>query len=43
MGMVYQLMGEYLKALSYYEQAREIQQKALPPNNTDLAKTYNNI
>ena len=36
-------MGEYLKALSYYEKALEIRQKTLPPNHPDLAISYNNI
>ena len=36
-------MGEYSKALSYYEQALEILQKTLPANHPDLATSYNNI
>ena len=36
-------MGEYSKALSYYEKALEIQQQSLPPNHPDLAEFYNNI
>jgi tetratricopeptide (TPR) repeat protein len=36
-------MGEYSKALSYYEKALEIKQQSLPPNHPDLAISYNNI
>ncbi|CAF4264442.1 unnamed protein product, partial [Rotaria sordida] len=36
-------MGEYLKALSSYERALEIQKIALPSNHPDLATSYNNI
>jgi tetratricopeptide (TPR) repeat protein len=36
-------MGEYLKALSYYEKALEIREKIFPSNHPDLASTYNNI
>ena len=41
--MVYYKMGEYLKALSYYENALGIRQQSLPSNHPDLAKSYNNI
>jgi tetratricopeptide (TPR) repeat protein len=36
-------MGEYSKALSYYEKALEIRQKTLPPAHPDLASSCNNI
>ena len=36
-------MGEYSKALSYYEQALETLQKTLPANHPSLATSYNNI
>jgi tetratricopeptide (TPR) repeat protein len=36
-------MGEYSKALSYYEKALEIRQKTLPANHPDFAQSYNNI
>ncbi len=36
-------MGEYSKALSYYEKDLEISQKTLPANHPDLATSYNNI
>jgi hypothetical protein len=36
-------MGEYWKALSYYEKGFEIRQKILPENHPDLAITYNNM
>ena len=36
-------MGEYSKALSYYEKSLEIKQQSLPPNHPDLAASYNNI
>ncbi len=35
-------MGEYSKALSYYEKDLEIKQKTLPENHPDLALSYNN-
>jgi tetratricopeptide (TPR) repeat protein len=40
---VYDKMGEYSKALSYYEKALEIRQKTLPANHPSLATSYNNI
>ena len=43
LGNVYKDMGEYSKALSYYEQSLEIMKVALPPNHPDLAGSYNNI
>jgi len=36
-------MGEYSKALSFYEKSFEIRQKTLPPNHPSLATSYNNI
>ena len=36
-------MGEYAKALSYFEKALSIRQQSLPPNHPDLALCYNNI
>ncbi|CAF1692108.1 unnamed protein product, partial [Adineta ricciae] len=42
-GMVYSDMGDYSKALEYYERASTIQQQSLPPNHPDLASSYNNI
>ena len=36
-------MGEYSKALSYYEKALEIRKQSLPSNHPDLALSYNNI
>ncbi|CAF0746299.1 unnamed protein product [Adineta steineri] len=35
--------GDYEKAIWYYEQAIEIQQKTLPSNDPDLATSYNDI
>jgi tetratricopeptide (TPR) repeat protein len=35
--------GDYKKAIWYYEQALEIQEKTLSPNDPRLAKTFNNI
>ncbi|CAF4188510.1 unnamed protein product [Rotaria sordida] len=40
---VYKGMGEYSKALKYYEKILEFQQKTLPPNHPNLATTYNQI
>ena len=43
-GLVYDSMGEYEKALSYYEKDHwKSSQIALPPNHPDLATSYNNI
>ncbi len=36
-------MGEYPKALSYYEKALGIRQTTLPLNHPDVAASYNNI
>ncbi len=36
-------MGEYSKALSYFEKALEIRRKTLPENHPDFAQSYNNI
>ncbi|CAF0843630.1 unnamed protein product [Adineta steineri] len=36
-------MGDYPKALSYYEKDLAIGQQSLPSNHPDLAKSYNNI
>ena len=43
LGLVYNEMGEYSKALSSYERLLEIVKVALPPNHPDLATCYNNI
>ncbi|CAF3469288.1 unnamed protein product [Rotaria sp. Silwood1] len=43
LGSVYDDMGEYSKALSYYERALDIREKVLSPNHPDLALCYNNI
>ena len=43
MGSVYSNMGEYSKALSYYEKCLDMRQKTLPANHPDLATSYNNI
>jgi tetratricopeptide (TPR) repeat protein len=42
-GGVYDNMGEYSKALSYYEEALEILKNILPANHPKLAASYNNI
>ena len=36
-------MGEYSKALEYYEKDIEITKIALPQNHPDLATSYSNI
>ena len=43
LGLVYDNIGEYSKALSYYERSLEIRKVALPPNHPHLATSYNNI
>ncbi|CAF4947234.1 unnamed protein product, partial [Rotaria socialis] len=42
-GAVYYNMGEYSKALEYYEKAHKIYEISLPPTPPDLATSYNNI
>ncbi|CAF4780546.1 unnamed protein product, partial [Rotaria sp. Silwood2] len=36
-------MGDYSKALEFYEKSHKIYEIALPPNHPDLASSYNNI
>ncbi|CAF2099722.1 unnamed protein product [Rotaria magnacalcarata] len=36
-------MGDYSKALKYYEKANKILEISLPPTHPDLAQSYNNI
>ncbi|CAF4956777.1 unnamed protein product, partial [Rotaria socialis] len=36
-------MGEYSKALEYYEKSLKIREKALPPTHPDLAGSYLNF
>ena len=43
LGVVYDDMGEYSKALSSYEQSLEIKKVSLPANHPSLATSYNNI
>ena len=40
---VYSKIGEYSKALSFYENAPGMQQETLPPNHPYLAATYDNM
>ena len=42
-GVVYQSIGEYSTALSYFKKTLEIQQQSLPRNHPHLATTNNNI
>ncbi|CAF0891276.1 unnamed protein product [Adineta steineri] len=42
-GLVYHSMGDYPKALSFYEKALGIRQESLPSNHPDLGDSYNNI
>ncbi|CAF2097341.1 unnamed protein product [Rotaria magnacalcarata] len=41
-GLVYDSMGEYSKALEFYEKALKIKEISLPPTHPDLATSYNN-
>ncbi|CAF5216133.1 unnamed protein product, partial [Rotaria magnacalcarata] len=36
-------MGEYSKALEFYEKSLKIREISLPPTHPDLAQSYNNI
>jgi len=40
---VHYKLGEYSKALSYYEKNLKINQKMLPENHPDMATLYNNM
>jgi tetratricopeptide (TPR) repeat protein len=40
---MHESMGEYSKALPFYQQALEIEQKTLPSNHPDLATSHSNI
>ena len=42
-GLVYDKMGEYSKALSYYEKAQQIWQKSLPPTHPYIAEVKSDI
>jgi tetratricopeptide (TPR) repeat protein len=41
--VMYKNIGEYSKALLYYEKALAIKQQSLPANHSSLASSYNNI
>ncbi|CAF1107363.1 unnamed protein product [Adineta steineri] len=43
LGAVHWNQGDYEKAIWYYEQGLEIEQKTLPSNHPSLATSYNNI
>ncbi|CAF4181824.1 unnamed protein product, partial [Rotaria sordida] len=43
LGWIYDSMGDYSQALSYYEKSLDIKKKTLPPNHPDLAPSYLNI
>ncbi|CAF3878213.1 unnamed protein product [Adineta steineri] len=43
LGIVQYQKGDYEKSIWYYEQALQIEQKALPSNHPNLASSYNNI
>ncbi|CAF4111032.1 unnamed protein product [Adineta steineri] len=43
LGLVHSNQGDYNKAIRYYENTLEIQQKTLPSNHCSYAMSYNNI
>ncbi|CAF4653032.1 unnamed protein product, partial [Rotaria socialis] len=43
LGYIFRENGEFVKALSYYEKALDIQKANLPKNHSSLAPIYNNI
>ena len=42
-GVVYENLKDYPKALSYYQKAQEIWQKSLPPGHPHIATVKRNI
>ena len=40
---IYKSKGNYILAVEYYEKSKDIYEKELPENRTDLASTYNNL
>ncbi|CAF4094341.1 unnamed protein product [Adineta steineri] len=43
LGYIKDDQGDYEKAICYFEQGLEIQQRTLPSNHSELANSYNNI
>ncbi|CAF4527924.1 unnamed protein product [Rotaria socialis] len=43
LGGAYYHMGDYPKALEFYDKSFKIKEKTLPPSHLDLAASYNNI
>ncbi|CAF1485319.1 unnamed protein product, partial [Rotaria sordida] len=43
LGWLYDDMGQYAKALTFYEKSLEFGRKHLPPNHSSLAASYSNI
>ncbi|CAF3031171.1 unnamed protein product [Rotaria socialis] len=43
LGLMKENLGQYNQAIEFYERARDISEKTLPPNHPDLANSYNNI
>ncbi|CAF4060731.1 unnamed protein product [Rotaria sordida] len=43
LGLVYKDIGEYSKAITFYERAIDIYKKMSPPSQLNLAAAYNNI
>jgi tetratricopeptide (TPR) repeat protein len=43
LGYIKHFQGDYKKAIEYYEQGLEIQEKSLSPDDPDFATSYNNI
>ncbi|CAF4658977.1 unnamed protein product, partial [Rotaria sp. Silwood2] len=43
LGWVYDGLGEYSKAITFYERALDIKEKTVPQDLLDLAASYNNI
>lgn len=43
MGFIYSKMGDYSKAVTYYQKSLDLYKNTIGDNNTDVAQAYNNI
>ncbi|CAF4340334.1 unnamed protein product, partial [Rotaria sordida] len=43
LGIIKHNLGQYNEAIKFYQKVLDIKEKTLPPNDPDLASSYNNI